>query len=285
MLVTHGSCPGYGLEPFASLVGDYPGDEVYPIDDFRVEWGPIFHRGRLDGSARLLVLGQDPAAHEAISRRILVGVAGQRVQGLLAKVGITSSYAMVNTYVYSVFGQGGGNRHIKSDAIALYRNRWLDALLVGTRVSAVITFGTLARRAYSAWAATQRGTATAIHRAVLTHPTYPESTGGTGSVVGTRTAQLLAQWNAALPGLVASVTPDPPDPDEPAGHTDIGTPYAASWRPGDLVAIPEADLPAGVPGWWRDVEPWASRVGADAQTKRATITVAVPEGARTWPTL
>jgi hypothetical protein len=31
----------------------------------------FFHHGRLDGSARLLVLGQDPAQHEVIARRTL----------------------------------------------------------------------------------------------------------------------------------------------------------------------------------------------------------------------
>jgi hypothetical protein len=31
---------------------------------FRLEWGPIYYRGRLDGSARVLVIGQDPAADE-----------------------------------------------------------------------------------------------------------------------------------------------------------------------------------------------------------------------------
>ena len=87
-------CPGYP-SPFDALVANYPGEDVYPSADFRVEWGPIFHRGRLDGSARVLVLGQDPATHESISRRILVGEAGQRVQGLLAKLGIRRSYGKV----------------------------------------------------------------------------------------------------------------------------------------------------------------------------------------------
>ena len=105
MAVVHQSCVGYVAEPFASLVAGYPGDDVYPQADFRTEWGPVFHRGRLDGSARVLVLGQDPATHESISRRILVGEAGQRVQGLLAKAGVHTAYAMVNVYLYSVFGQ------------------------------------------------------------------------------------------------------------------------------------------------------------------------------------
>src|SRR5437870_1700568 len=147
--------PGYGVEPFKSLVAEYPGVEVYPQDAFRTEWGPIFHRGRLDGTARVLVIGQDPATHETISRRILSGEAGQRVQGLLARLGITTSYVMVNTFLYSVYGQGGGARHAKDPQIAAYRNRWLDALLLDTQVTAVLTLGTLAKTAYAAWTSTQ----------------------------------------------------------------------------------------------------------------------------------
>ncbi len=120
---------GYDRQPYRSLVADYPDESAYPIDSFRVEWGPVFHRGRLDGTARVLVLGQDPAAHEAIARRILVGEAGQRVQGLLTRLGIDRSYVFINTYLYSVFGQRRGERHIDDAAITDYRNRWLNAIV------------------------------------------------------------------------------------------------------------------------------------------------------------
>ncbi len=80
--------PGYTNEPFQSLVDQAPDASVYPSDSFRIEWGPIFHRGRLNGTARVLCIGQDPAEHETIARRILVGTAGHRVQGFLAKLGI-----------------------------------------------------------------------------------------------------------------------------------------------------------------------------------------------------
>ena len=70
--MAHDFDPGPVGEPFASLVRNYPGADVYPGSSFRVEWGPIFHRGRLDGSARLLVIGQDPAESESVARRILV---------------------------------------------------------------------------------------------------------------------------------------------------------------------------------------------------------------------
>ena len=143
-----------------ALVDAAPGVGVYPVDDFRVEWGPIFHRGRLDNSARILVIGQDPAQHEAIARRVLVGEAGQRLQGFLAKAGITQSYAMINTFVYSVFGQGGGNRHRHDPAIAAYRHRWLNQLLgPNSNVEAVVTLGGLAADAWADYRATPSGAA------------------------------------------------------------------------------------------------------------------------------
>ena len=120
--------PGYGNAPFRTLARDYPGEDIYPADGFRVEWGPIFHRGRLDGSARVLVIGQDPAQHESIVRRILVGEAGQRCHGFLAKLGITQSYVMVNTFLYSVI-KSGANDHKNDLKLVEYRNKWLDALL------------------------------------------------------------------------------------------------------------------------------------------------------------
>ncbi len=277
MGAVHRSCTGYASEPFATLVAEYPGDDVYPSGDFRTEWGPIFHRGRLDGSARVLVLGQDPAAHESVTRRILVGAAGQRTQGLLAKVGVTTSYAMVNVYVYSVFGQSAGNRHAKDPAIAAYRHRWLDALLVGTDVTAVVALGDLAARAYRTWAKTQPDASENLHLATVRHPTYADAIArATGRPLAETTAEQLANWNAALPGIAEHVEPDTATPLVPYGH---------AWTAGDLAPIPERDLPAGAPAWWRDVEPWAARTGDTAQAKRATLTVTVPEGARTWPAL
>lgn len=37
-------CPGYVSEPFRTLASDFPDGDVYPASDFRIEWGPIFHR-------------------------------------------------------------------------------------------------------------------------------------------------------------------------------------------------------------------------------------------------
>ena len=140
--------PGYAAEPFRTLCMEYPGSDVYPQADFRVEWGPIFHRGRLDGSARILVIGQDPALNENVLRRILVGVAGQRAQGLLKKLGLTRSYVMINTFLYSVYGRASGQN---DPEIVSYRNRWIDAIFGTSQIEAVLTLGSLADGAWKKW--------------------------------------------------------------------------------------------------------------------------------------
>jgi uracil-DNA glycosylase len=265
--------PGYVDEPFATLCAEYPGTDVYPPRDFRVEWGPVFHRGRLDGSARVLAIGQDPGAHEAVVRRILVGEAGQRVQGFLHRLGIESSYAMVNAFAYSVYGQHGGNRHKNDPAIAAYRHRWLDALLVGTAVEAVVAFGALADHAFRMWKATPAGQGTPVAYARAIHPTYPR---GEGEALATMTRTMLVNWNRALQRLGPKIQ-----------HPDVVrelVPYGDALLPEDLAPIPERDLPAGLPPWMRSLETWAARVGEDTETKRATLVVTVPPGERPWQT-
>jgi uracil-DNA glycosylase len=261
-------CPGYP-PPFDTLVASFPGPAIYPPDAFRVEWGPIFHRGRLDGTAQVLILGQDPAVQETVTRRILVGAAGQRVQGLLTRLGLTHSYVLVNTFLYSVFGQAGGTTHIKDLGITKYRNQWLTTLTGTSPVTAIITLGTLAADAFTQWRTTPVGAAYTGHHAPLLHPTFPESASSHGqTTLAAATTKLLGNWNAALPALRAAVTqPDEPPDDRPYGDT---------FTHADLPAIPTADLPPGLPDWMRSGRNWATRVGTDSTTKRATIQITMP---------
>jgi uracil-DNA glycosylase len=274
-MTNHPFDPGPVAEPFAGLCRAYPGQEAYPPEDFRVEWGPIFHRGRLDGSARILVLGQDPGQHESIARRILVGEAGQRVQGFLGKLGIDSSYVMLNAFLYSVYGQGGGERHRDDHAIVEYRTRWLDALLVDTGVEAVVAFGHLAHDALDRWLATPAGTGASLHCERLPHPTMPEaSSKGDEAKRAAAMKAMLGEWNQALERL-----------DGQLGQRDANRPlepYSDDLRPEDLAAIPEQDLPAGTPPWMRSLKQWAAREGTTADAKRATVVVTVPNGERPW---
>jgi hypothetical protein len=263
---------GYAGEPFRGLVEAAPGADAYPPDAFRLEWGPVFHRGRLDGSARILVIGQDPAAHEAIARRILVGEAGQRVQAFLRLLGVLRSYVMINSLLYSVYGRAGG-QHAADPAVVEYRHRWLDAVLTTSPIEAVVAFGRLADDAWRAWCESSASSA-ALPYAAVPHPTMPESSSG-GDPVRLRAAyeHMLMRWNEALTELHPRVThPDAPGP--LALFDEGATPPNAP--------IPAADLPAGCPSWMRSVRPWARREGVDTEAKRATIVVTVPEGERPW---
>jgi hypothetical protein len=255
-------CPGYAHEPFRSLVESYPDTAVYPSDAFRVEWGPIFHRGRLDGTARILVLGQDPAQHETIARRILMGNAGRRVQGFLNKLGMDSSYVMINAFLYCVYGQGG-TQHIGDANIAAYRNRWIRAILDAGQIKAVVAFGTLADKAWKMWLASPDAAGrpvVAYQR--LPHPTSPEATGGN---VPANTKAMLGAYNAGLAALAPAVVPaDKPGPI---------VPYGSAFTPGDLPGIPQRDLPAGSPRWMGTSTGWAVRDGSTAIEKRFNIRV------------
>jgi hypothetical protein len=263
--------PGYGAEPFRTLVRDVPDVAVFPTKDFRTEWGPVFHRGRLDGSARLLVIGQDPAQHEIIARRTLVGGAGHRIQGFLAKLGLTRSYVMVNTFVYSVYGQGGGTKHKNDPAIIAYRNRWFDALLP-RQVQGVVALGQLADLAWQAWKNTPTGRIfNGVYHAI-THPTQPESS-SKGDPVKRKAAiaKMLQGWNTALQGLSPAVTPDTQQP---------LVLYGTAFDPSELPDIPQEDFPAGSPPWMCGNADWARRTGADDKLKRVTITVSIPKAFR-----
>lgn len=274
--MTHAFDSGTDNPEICSLLEQYPGEDVYPTADFRTEWGPVFYRGRLDGSARIVVIGQDPAAHEAIARRILVGEAGQRVQAFLSRLGITTSYVMVNAFLYSVYGQGGGARHDDDPAIAEYRNKWLDALMT-KKIEGVVSFGQLADKAYKQWLATPNGKKfEKIVYSTARHPTYPVSASASGQKTKAEaTADMLTTWNAALEKLHAALK-----------HPDVEVSlslYGDTLEDGDVVEIPDLDMPAGTPVWMRSLKSWATRMGDDAREKRATIRVRVPTAFRTWP--
>ncbi|WP_428424322.1 uracil-DNA glycosylase family protein [Methylibium sp.] len=270
--MSHVFDPGYVAEPFLSLCAAYPEADAYPASQFRLEWGPIFHRGRLDGSARMLVIGQDPAQHETVVRRILVGEAGRRVQGLLAKLGVTRSYVFINTYLYSVYGSVKTKTR-RNPTLVDYRNRWLDALLVGRRVEAVLALGQAADEAWQLRKATQPAQSANIAYAAVTHPTQPESfSKGDTTKLAAATKKLLQNWNVAL----QAVSPHIHHPDEPMPATLHF--YGDAWADGDRVAIPESDFPAGLPAWMHEQDGWARRAGKDALAKRRNITITAPRG-------
>jgi hypothetical protein len=218
-----------GPDPeWSALFADAPlGTYQAHPDDFRLDFGPVYYRGRLDGTARVLVVGQDPAANELVGHRVFVGASGQRVQGFLRRIGIRRDYVMVNTFLYPVFGQFRGSlRQLSQDRDILgFRNRLLDKIAADNPLQAVIAIGSAARDAIERWPGVVD-----LHVQHITHPSARDN------------EALLINWNeglTALRGVVEAELEAPPD----------NAMYGTDWVEADHEPIPRVDLPFGVPDW------------------------------------
>jgi hypothetical protein len=198
----------------------------HPSERFRIHFGPVYYRGRLDGTARVLVLGQDPSTNEILAQRAFVGASGQRVQKLLGKIGITRSYVIFNTFLFSVFGQFDTELRAVSleREILDYRNQCLDRTRAENPLQAVIAFGAAPRHAFENWAGGQ-----GLPVFFLTHPAADDGV-------------VLANWNSQLGAMAAAITPDL----DGAANT---APYGTAFTVADIAPIPAFDLPFGIPDW------------------------------------
>lgn len=194
---------------------------------FRLDFGPVYYRGRLDDTARILIVGQDPAANELIGHRAFVGTSGQRVQAFLRRLGIRRDYLMVNTFLYPVFGQFMGDiRELSQDPDILgFRNRLLSYIADHNPLEAVIAIGAAARDAIERW---PRGGDYVVVN--ITHPSAHDH------------AALLANWNEGLAQLRAIVQPE-------VGVAVDDSNYGEDFMDNDQEPIPRYDLPFGVPDW------------------------------------
>ncbi len=201
--------------------------QTHPDRRFRLDFGPVYYRGRLDGSARLLVVGQDPATNEILAHRAFVGTSGQRLQRFLEKIGITRSYIMFNTFLYSIFGQFDTEmRSISLEPTVLnYRNAFFDKIVGQNNIQAIVASGAGAQHAVDHWPG--RGSIPVFE---IQHPSARDS------------QALLASWSAALPGLGSKVDPDD-------GTVPDLTPYGDTFTDADAIDIPRFDLPFGLPNW------------------------------------
>ncbi|PJI90956.1 hypothetical protein [Luteimicrobium subarcticum] len=203
---------------------------------FWFDWGPVFYRGRLDGSAKVLCLASDPGATERIAGRTLVGDAGQRVQGFLRRLGLTSSYVCVNASAYAMFPSKAAEAErtvLRLPEHVAWRNTLLD-LVTGPALEAVVAFGTQAQKALSRWTVPHGVTVEKVP-----HPTSHDP------------RKLLDGWRDAVVRLRAVVTPDP---DGTAGASAPN--YGTRFLEGDYAPVPARDLPFGVPPFLGD-DAWA----------------------------
>ncbi|MFI6850560.1 hypothetical protein OG535_37550 [Kitasatospora sp. NBC_00085] len=212
---------------FARLLAQVPDPPV--AEAFWSDWGPIFYRGRLDGSARVLIVASDPGPTERIAGRSLVGNAGQRVQGFLAKLGLTRSYVCLNAWAYAVHpAQALAMKERLADpAQAQWRNE-VFGRAVGTDLQAVVAMGFMAQEAVRLWSDRPQATL-----AKVPHPSSHDP------------VALLDAWREAVTTLRPVVGPDD-DGD------NTGPNYGAAFEESDYSPIPRRDLPFGAPAFLGD---------------------------------
>lgn len=206
-------------------------------DHFWFDWGPVFYRGRLDGSARVVCVASDPGPTERIAGRTLIGDAGQRTQGFLAKIGLTRSYLCLNAYAFALFPSHAdeGEALLTDPDHLAWRNSIFD-LAKQPKLQAVVAFGVQAQKAIALWPG--KGDLPIIK---IPHPSSHDET------------VLVTKWRAAVSKLRGLVTPDS---DGDATLPNYGNKFVeADYRP-----IPRRDLPFGAPPF----------LGDDSKGRRST---------------
>jgi uracil-DNA glycosylase len=196
---------------------------------FWFDWAPVFYRGRLDGSAKLLGIASDPGPTEQIACRTLVGDAGQRVQGFLAKLGLEQSYVLVNAFAYALHPSAGSKATamLSEAAHKQWRNHLLDSI-TGPKLQAIVAFGVQGQAAADLWT-----TRPNVPLLKVPHPSNRS------------TSTLLSEWKKAITQLRGLITPD-------AGGTNTGPNYGTTFKESDYAAVPARDLPFAVPDWLGD---------------------------------
>jgi uracil-DNA glycosylase len=240
---------------WAVLFADTPnyrglGRAVLGREAFRWHHGPMFFRGRLDGSAKVVVVGQEGAQDESLSHRSFTGGTGARMQHFLRHLGLDRSYLFLNSFVYPIFGQySDALRPLAQDRrspIAQHRNRILDKAVVDGDVRLVVAVGRAAKESIATWVRAHGGNADPdrLHEATLgslpsrvrvvgvLHP-GSASGGSTGTIRRDfqRACNRIRGWLDADPGWL------PADPGVPR---DLDAAY--QYR---SIAIPHRDFPFG----------------------------------------
>lgn len=228
----------------AALFSQHP--DYTPVKNFFwFNWGPVYYRGRLDKSAKVLCVASDPGPTERIPGRALIGNAGQRLQGFLAKIGITKSYVCLNGFIYSLHPShlSDGINLLTDTAHTKWRNKVFDKV-TGTKLQAIVAFGDVAKKTVALWSG--KGS-------VPVFETYHPSYRGQESV-------LTADWNRVVTALRGIVTKDP--------DGNVALPlYAAAFKESDYSPIPRRDLPFGTAEFLGD-DQWLRATGGDNSVSR-----------------
>jgi uracil-DNA glycosylase len=240
---------------WAALFADTPnyrglGRAVLGREAFRWHHGPMFFRGRLDGSAKVVLVGQEGAQDESLSHRSFTGGTGARMQHFLRHIGLDRSYLFLNSFVYPIFGQYSDMlRRIAQDLrspITQHRNRILDKAVVDGDVRLVVAVGRAAKESIATWVRAHGGSAdpNQLHDATLgSLPSRVRLVGVVhpGSASGGSTGAIRADFQRACNVIRDRVDADPgwlpADPGVPR-NLDAAYQYRSA-------AIPHRDFPFG----------------------------------------
>jgi len=255
------------LKTFFDSVPDYAGVLKNAGIDltsqmFWYNFGPVFYRGRIDGSARVMVMASDPGPVECLPfvRHPLIGDAGQRVQGFLAKIGIEKSYILVNAYAYAMrpsfvkrqFGKAIINEDFSHTSpkltltpaqktelhkITRWRNDLFTRVARGGKLEAIVPMGGNADPAYDQWIASLPA-GDPIRKIPVFKVAHPSAVDRDPSTP--RPDAALKGWQQAIPKLRKIMKPD-------VGMNNTGPNYGEYFTENDYARIPRWDLPKEAP--------------------------------------
>lgn len=161
-------------------------------------------------------IASDPGPTERLVGRNLVGDVGQRVQVFLTKLGLTTSYVLVNAFPHAVHPSKVSKAlPLLSDPDQLaWRNRCYD-LITDSRLEAIIAFGGNAQAALRLWETVPRSppsrSPTLLH---VTAPISPPSGAPRSPPPAPQSPQTPAETKPA-----PTTEPASPRPTTPASHT------------------------------------------------------------------
>jgi uracil-DNA glycosylase len=246
-----GPTPGSG---WAELFAETPnyrglGRAVLGKEAFRWHHGPMFFRGRLDGSAKVVVVGQEGAQDESLSHRSFTGGTGARMQHFLRHIGFDRSYLFLNSFVYPIFGQyTDALRPLAQDPrspIASHRTRIFDKAIVDGDVRLVVAVGRAAKESVASWVKAHGGSANPDHLESATLGSLPSRLRVIGVLhpggATSGTAAIKADFRRAV-GLIKDEVDDESGwlPADSGVDRDLSDPYQYSSAP-----IPFRDFPFG----------------------------------------
>ncbi len=244
-----------GASGWAELFAETPnyrglGLEVVGREVFRWHHGPMFFRGRLDGSAKVVIVGQEGAQDESLSHRSFTGGTGARMQHLLRFLGLDRSYLFLNSFVYPIFGQYTQDlvplAQDPRSPVVKHRNRILDKAVIDGDVRLVIAVGRAAKESVATWIEAHGGNAQpdALHNASLgSIPNRVKVVGvlHPGGAAGGSTAAIKADFARAIGHVRDRLQADPGWlPTDPGMSRNLNATF-----PYSSAAIPYRDFPFG----------------------------------------